>query len=95
MVHADVHSVHFQQGISHWLSRREYLVAICSSCVVGLYPLWEGRHSVANTFRGIARDLSRKGKATTKGRVIEGIEGPTSPVEESKKMPVVMTKKEE
>ena len=67
----------------------------CSACVVGLYPLWEGRHSMAATFKGIARDLRGKGRANTRGRVIEDSDGPTSPVEESKKMPIVVTKKEE
>lgn len=67
----------------------------CSACAIGLYPLWEGRHSMADTFRGIARDLSRKGKPTIRGRVIEGNDEPTSPLEESKMMPIVVTEKEE
>jgi len=33
----------------------------CSAVCVGVYPLWEGRHSCANTARGIWRDLTGKG----------------------------------
>ncbi|KAL8658044.1 MAG: hypothetical protein Q9226_001333 [Calogaya cf. arnoldii] len=43
----------------------------CSTFCVGLYPLWEGRHSMANTFRGIARDLTGKGKPRMQGRTVE------------------------
>ena len=59
----------------------------CSSFCVGLFPLWEGRHSMAGTFKGIVRDLSGRGGANTRGRVIEGSDGSTSPVEESKEVP--------
>lgn len=69
-----------------------FLWLFCSLCAVGLYPLWEGRHSMADTFKRIVRDLSGKGRANSKGRVIEGSDGPTSPVEESKKMPNVKEK---
>lgn len=58
----------------------------CSSFCVGLFPLWEGRHSMARTFKGIVRDLSGKGGKNTRGRVIEGSDGSTSPVEESKQV---------
>ena len=34
----------------------------CSAGCVGLYPLWEGRLSMAHTFRGIVRDLQGKGR---------------------------------
>ncbi|KAL8869165.1 MAG: hypothetical protein Q9174_004473 [Haloplaca sp. 1 TL-2023] len=40
----------------------------CSTFCVGLYPLWEGRHSMATTFRGMAKDLSGKGKPPMQGR---------------------------
>lgn len=43
----------------------------CSCFCVGLYPLWEGRHSMSNTFRGIARDLTGKGKPRMQGRTVE------------------------
>lgn len=58
----------------------------CSSFCVGLFPLWEGRHSMARTFKGIVRDLSGKGGKDTRGRVIDGSDGSTSPVEESKQV---------
>lgn len=43
-----------------------------SSFCVGIFPLWEGRHSVARTFRELARDLQGKGR---RGVTMEGIEG--------------------
>ena len=43
----------------------------CSTFCVGLYPLWEGRHSMAHTFKGIVRDLTGKGKPPLKGRTVE------------------------
>lgn len=67
----------------------------CSSFAVGLFPLWEGRHSMASTFKGIVRDLSGKGGATIRGRAIEGSDGQTSTVEGSEKMPNVATEKGE
>lgn len=42
----------------------------CSTFCVGLYPLWEGRHSQANTIRGIYRDLTGKGKPPMQGRTM-------------------------
>ncbi|KAF6237616.1 hypothetical protein HO173_004506 [Letharia columbiana] len=67
----------------------------CSSFCVGLFPLWEGRHSMANTFKGIVRDLSGKGGASIRGRAMEGSDGSTSPREESDKVgEVAMEKKE-
>ncbi|KAL8971244.1 MAG: hypothetical protein Q9183_001144 [Haloplaca sp. 2 TL-2023] len=42
----------------------------CSTFCVGLYPLWEGRHSMATTFQGIARDLTGKGKPPMQGRTL-------------------------
>jgi len=49
-----------------------------SAACVGIYPLWEGRHSMAHTFGGIAKDLMGRGR--TKGRVgqsevVEGVDG--------------------
>lgn len=43
----------------------------CSSFMVGIFPLWEGRHSMANTFKGIAKDLSGRGGAKRR-TVLEG-----------------------
>lgn len=56
----------------------------CSAFCVGLYPLWEGRHSMAHTFRGIARDLSGKGGHIVQGRSVHADEGSGegSPIEE-------------
>ncbi|MCJ1398376.1 hypothetical protein MMC11_001574 [Xylographa trunciseda] len=61
----------------------------CSAACVGVYPLWEGRHSMAHTFKGIWRDLTGKRVVTLQGRegvVTEGSEGSDSGVgvEESK-----------
>ena len=47
----------------------------CSSFMVGLFPLWEGRHSMARTFKGIFKDLSGKGGARRKTQVLEGTDG--------------------
>lgn len=43
-----------------------------SAFCVGLYPLWEGRGSMAHTFRGIMRDLKGGKGGVGKGRVVEG-----------------------
>ena len=43
----------------------------CSLFMVGLFPLWEGRHSMANTFKGIYKDISGRGGAKRRN-VIEG-----------------------
>lgn len=51
----------------------------CSAFCVGLFPLWEGRGSMANTMRGIVRDLSGKRGAKLRGRVVEGREESASP----------------
>ena len=55
----------------------------CSAGMVGIFPLWEGRHSMKNTFSGIVRDLTGKGGGAVKmgkghggdGSVIEGRDG--------------------
>ena len=64
----------------------------CSAFAVGLFPLWEGRHSMANTFMGIVRDLSGRGGAITRGRAVGESEGSTSPVDEKKEAKVEMAK---
>ena len=50
----------------------------CSAFCVGLYPLWEGRASMAHTFKSIVRDLSGKGgrggAGVQRGPVLEGKE---------------------
>ena len=45
-----------------------------SAGAVGLYPLWEGRGSMAQTFGGIWRDLTGKGGRRREGVVVEGEE---------------------
>ena len=69
----------------------------CSLFMVGLYPLWEGRHSMANTFKGIIRDLGGKSGAVKMTRpVVEGREGSASGSEEvsgEEKKPEVVTEK--
>ena len=66
----------------------------CSAFCVGLFPLWEGRKSMANTFRGIVRDLTGKGGAKLRGRVVDGSEESTSPMEQDKKLGDVVMEKE-
>jgi hypothetical protein len=57
----------------------------CSSACVAVWPLIEGRHSMAQTFRGIWRDLTGKGHAVGRRATIitEGDDGSgsDSPVE--------------
>ena len=43
----------------------------CSALCVGIYPLWEGRHSMRHTFGGIMRDLRGGGKPVLRGRGLE------------------------
>lgn len=43
----------------------------CSAFCVGLYPLFEGRHSMVHTLRGIVRDLTGRGKPPIQGRMSE------------------------
>jgi len=40
----------------------------CSSACVAVYPLWEGRHTCARTFRAILKDLSGRGRPVVHGR---------------------------
>ena len=42
-----------------------------SAFAVGLYPLWEGRHSMAHTFKAIYLDITGKKKPKLQGR--EGV----------------------
>lgn len=46
----------------------------CSAFCVGLYPLWEGRHTSAKTFRFICMDLFGKGAPVLHGRVVDVVE---------------------
>ena len=47
----------------------------CSTLMVGVFPLWEGRHSMKNTFLGIVRDLRGRNGISVRNRVIEGRQG--------------------
>ena len=67
----------------------------CSSFCVGLFPLWEGRHSMANTFKGIVRDLSGKGGATIRGRAVDRSDGSPLPEEKNEKVPEIEMEKAE
>ncbi|KAI9771135.1 MAG: hypothetical protein M1840_002486 [Geoglossum simile] len=49
-----------------------------SGFCVALYPLWEGRHSMAHTFKAIYLDITGKKKPAIQGRHGEVIEGETS-----------------
>ena len=40
----------------------------CSAFCVGLYPLWEGRHTSTRTIKSIFLDITGKGKPLTHGR---------------------------
>ncbi|KAH8712248.1 Sodium:solute symporter family-domain-containing protein [Phaeosphaeriaceae sp. PMI808] len=46
---------------------------ICSALAVGVYPLWEGRQSLARNFGGMWRDLS--GKGGRRGKPMQVMEG--------------------
>lgn len=48
----------------------------CSSICVGLFPLWEGRHTSVRTVKAIFRDLAGRGKPALHGRatVVEEVE---------------------
>ena len=50
---------------------------VCSAACVGIYPLWEGRHTCAKTFRLMWRDLRgtwRPGLTGREAMPIEGVE---------------------
>ena len=67
----------------------------CSAFCVGLFPLWEGRKSMANTFKGIVRDLSGRNGVSVRGQVMEDrdAEGSTSPGEKDEKIGEVVSEK--
>jgi hypothetical protein len=46
---------------------------MCSTVAVGVYPLWEGRTSIARNFGGMWRDITGKGRRPVyHGEVLEG-----------------------
>ena len=49
-----------------------------SAFCVALYPLWEGRHSMAFTFKSIYLDITGKKKPAIQGRQVPIIEGESS-----------------
>lgn len=60
----------------------------CSAIGVGLYPLFEGRHSIRHTFKGIVADLAKRTKKrqdVIDGEVENYKSGTQSPVEMEKK----------
>jgi hypothetical protein len=46
---------------------------MCSAMAVGVYPLWEGRKSLARNFGGIWRDIT--GKGVRRSGTVEVVEG--------------------
>ena len=66
----------------------------CSAFCVGLFPLWEGRKSMANTFMGIFKDLTGKSGANVRGRIVETKDGGSaSPGEKNEKVGEVVSEK--
>jgi Na+/proline symporter len=53
----------------------------CSAFCVGLYPLWEGRHTSIRTFKSIYLDITGQKKPPKGPVVTEGEEGAVTPVE--------------
>jgi hypothetical protein len=49
---------------------------LCSSMAVGVYPLWEGRESLARNFGGMWKDIT--GKGGKRGRAMQVVEGEKS-----------------
>jgi hypothetical protein len=49
---------------------------MCSAMAVGVYPLWEGRESLARNFGGMWRDIT--GKGGRRGRAMQVVEGEKS-----------------
>lgn len=45
---------------------------LCSAMAVGVYPLWEGRDSLARNFGGMWRDVTGKGRRPGTITVVEG-----------------------
>lgn len=70
----------------------------CSAIGVGLYPLYEGRHSIKHTFKGIMLDLQGKGvknrgrQDVLNGEVENYESGTQSPVEMEKKTGITTEK---
>lgn len=52
----------------------------CSGFTVVIYPLWEGRHTMARTFRAVAGDITGK---KSNAKVTHGVEqtGTSTPTE--------------
>jgi hypothetical protein len=46
---------------------------LCSAMAVGVYPLWEGRKSLARNFGGMWADIT--GKGGKRGRAVQVVEG--------------------
>lgn len=55
----------------------------CSGFTVVVYPLWEGRHTMAHTFKAIVDDISGKKKPNV--MVTHGVEktGSSTPTKET------------
>lgn len=51
---------------------------LCSTMAVGVYPLWEGRESLARNFGGMWRDIMGKGRRSGNIDVVEGEKGTDS-----------------
>ncbi|PSN70831.1 urea active transporter-like protein [Corynespora cassiicola Philippines] len=45
---------------------------MCSTFAVGVYPLWEGRHSLRHTFVSIYKDVTGQRKPAKRSAVVEG-----------------------
>lgn len=46
---------------------------MCSTLAVGVYPLWEGRHSLKHTFTPIWKDLSGRRAETLAGKPVVSV----------------------
>ncbi|KAF1988543.1 urea active transporter [Aulographum hederae CBS 113979] len=69
-----------------WVSVGILWLFVSSFCV-GLYPLWEGRHTMAHTFKSIFLDITGKRKpVTVRGQHAAQETGSSTPVEISEKM---------
>jgi hypothetical protein len=62
---------------------------LCSAATVGLYPLWEGRATMARTFKSIYLDITGKKKFGVIQHEAELIEdnGSASPAEKVAELP--------
>ncbi|KAI4216580.1 MAG: hypothetical protein LQ351_001069 [Letrouitia transgressa] len=66
-------------GSSYVFSKKFFTGWVCvgilwlffSTFCVGLYPLWEGRHTMVHTFKSIVKDLSGRGKPPMHGRTMD------------------------